>query len=144
VRAVFAGFRELPETPRRRYILIVLAASPEQRFDLVKGAMMMEEEREPLWQDPLREIEERGGLFAYYRRKALEASEKGREQGRKEGLEKGKATLVEMILAMLEVRGLAVDADTATRVRSCGDLREIERWARRAREVEFAVELFST
>lgn len=105
----------------------------------------MGEEREPGWEhDPLRESDARGGLFAYYRRKALEASEKSREQGRKEGLEKGKATLIEMILAMLEVRGLAVDADTATRVRSCGDLREIERWAQRAREVEFARELFST
>jgi hypothetical protein len=127
----------------------VLAASPERGFDLVKGDMKMDEEREQLLgeQDPVWDFEGRGGLFAYYRRKALEASERGREQGRKEGLakgfENGKATLVEMILAMLEVRGLAVDADTAKRVRSCGDLREIERWARRAREVEFAVELFA-
>lgn len=48
-----------------------------------------------------------------------------------------------MIFALLEVRGITIDDATATRIRSCDDLPELERWARRAREIEFAAQLFT-
>ncbi|WP_181233673.1 hypothetical protein [Enhygromyxa salina] len=50
-------------------------------------------------------------------------------------------TLLELIFALLEVRGVAVDPDSEARVRRCQDLETLERLARRAREVETAAEL---
>jgi hypothetical protein len=47
-----------------------------------------------------------------------------------------------LILAVLEVRGVACDADTEARVRNSEDLAALERWARRAREVNRCSELF--
>jgi hypothetical protein len=53
-------------------------------------------------------------------------------------------TLVEMIFALLEVRGIEVDDATAARVRACNDLDQLECWARRAREVQSSTELFTS
>lgn len=53
-------------------------------------------------------------------------------------------TLVDLILTVLEVRGIAVDGDTEARVRSCESLATLQHWARRAREVAQARELFAS
>jgi hypothetical protein len=53
-------------------------------------------------------------------------------------------TLVDMILTVLEVRGIVVDGDTEARVRSCESLGRLQHWARRAREVTQACELFTS
>lgn len=90
------------------------------------------EEHDPMW-----ELEKRSVFGQSFRREFGIDEEKAREQGRK-------ATLVEMVLALLEVRGILVDDDTAAHVRSCDDLVELERWARRAREVDRAAQVFST
>jgi hypothetical protein len=49
---------------------------------------------------------------------------------------------VELIFAVLEVRGIALSADDRARVRACEALAMLERWARFAREVNKASELF--
>jgi hypothetical protein len=135
VRVAIEAFNELSETKRRRYGLTVLAALPEREFEIVKGELQMQE-HDPLW-----EIEKRSAYGQFFRREFGFDEEKTR----KEALEEGrKASLVEMILTVLDVRGIIVDDDTAARVRSCVDLPELERWARRAREVDRAAQLFST
>jgi hypothetical protein len=144
VRVAIAVFRELPDARQRRYTLTVLAALSEQDFEIMKGELRMQEKP-----DPLRRIEERSGLLKYLRRAYLEEGlekglEKGRKQGRKEGLEQGRKALVEMIFAALEVREIAVDDDTAARIRNCADLRKLQRWARRALQVESAAQLFKS
>ena len=50
--------------------------------------------------------------------------------------------LVEVILAVLDVRGVAVDADVEAEIRSCESLDTLQAWARRAREISQARELF--
>lgn len=69
----------------------------------------------------------------------------GLELGRNEGLERGRRmTLVDMILTVLEVRGIVVDSDTEARVRACESLGTLQHWARRARDVTQAPELFAS
>lgn len=132
VRIAIAVFRELPERARRRYTLTVLAALPEREFECIRAEQQDMEEQDALW-----DIEERSGLAAYMRRKYGRAD---RDEGRNEGR---RTTLVEMIFALLEVRGLEVDDANAARVRACDDLGELEHWARRAREVRATSELFT-
>jgi hypothetical protein len=135
VRVAIRAFRELTETKRRRYTLAVAAALPEREFKLMQGELDMEE-HDPLW-----ELEKRSVFGQSFRREFGIDEEKAREKGLEQGR---KTTLVEMVLALLEVRGILVDDDTAAHVRSCDDLVELERWARRAREVDRAAQLFST
>ena len=78
--------------------------------------------------NPLWEIERRSGTY-------LLGLKNGRSEGRSE-------TLVEMILAILELRGLDVDPTARARVSSCDSLDTLEDWARRAREVGHVDELF--
>jgi hypothetical protein len=137
VRVAIAVFRDLPERPRRRYTLTVLAALPEREFELIRAEQQDMEEQDELW-----DIEKRSGLYAFMRRRL---SEQWRNEGRDEGRDEGrKVTLVEMIFALLEVRGLAVDEATTTRVRACEELGQLEHWARRAREVLSVTELFTS
>jgi predicted transposase YdaD len=109
-------------------------------------------------QDDLWDIEKRSGLFAYVRRKIeqqvrSEGRVEGRDEGRIEGRDEGRAegrdegrrvTLIEMILALLEVRGLEIDEASAAKVRACDELGSLEHWARRAREVQTVSELFAS
>ena len=156
VRVACVVFRELPEPLRRRYRLTVLSALPEAEFELIRREQhdmdIDIDERYPLW-----EIEEKSGLFQYFRRRAhddgrtegreegrTEGREEGRTEGREEGLLAGrKSGLVEMIFALLEIRRIESDPVSAARIRECGDLSELELWARRAREVNAMVELFN-
>jgi hypothetical protein len=116
--------------------------------------MNVEQENE-LW-----DIERRGMSYSlgqeHGRNEGLERGrneglERGRneglERGRNEGLERGRnearrAALVEMIFTVLDVRGISVDANTRARIRDCESLATLQDWARRAREVSSAHELF--
>jgi hypothetical protein len=46
------------------------------------------------------------------------------------------------VLTILELRGIAVDARSARRIRSCKDPQQLEGWASRARQVGSVAELF--
>ena len=84
-----------------------------------------------LWDIERRSIAYQDGLEAG----RLEGSQEGRQEGRM-------STLVELILAVLEVRGIEIDEDTRARIHDCDSLPTLQDWARRAREVKLARELF--
>ncbi|MCA9702190.1 MAG: hypothetical protein KC431_32005, partial [Myxococcales bacterium] len=68
---------------------------------------------------------------------------RGLEDGRKEGLEQGaeagrRAVLRDMIIALLEVRGLPMTETMRTRVREESSLPILQGWARKAREISQA------
>jgi hypothetical protein len=68
----------------------------------------------------------------------------GRKEGRKEGRQQGRrADLIEFVLAVLELRGLAVREGQARAIRAA-QLDELERWWERVREVDSTDELFET
>ncbi|OLZ67226.1 hypothetical protein AV521_25600 [Streptomyces sp. IMTB 2501] len=65
-----------------------------------------------------------------------EGGEEGREEGRIEGRR-------EMILRILEWRGIPVADGTRGRVTACTDLAQLEVWAQRAVHATDAAELFA-
>ncbi|WP_433928468.1 hypothetical protein WME76_30040 [Sorangium sp. So ce119] len=67
--------------------------------------------------------------------------EKGRQEGRLEGILEAKANDV---LAVFEVRGVEVPADVRERILASTDLAELDGWLRRAVVVSNARELFAT
>ncbi|MFO0587186.1 MAG: hypothetical protein U0441_06600 [Polyangiaceae bacterium] len=76
--------------------------------------------------------------------------EEGRKEGREEGLEKGREkgrreVLVQAVPALLEARGLGVDAATRARI-DAAEVRDLERWFQRAAsgQVQSTSELFET
>jgi hypothetical protein len=74
---------------------------------------------------------------------AEQVCEEGREQGREQGLEKGRVQeRAEMVLRLLEWRGIPVSDAVRERVSSCTDLGRLEVWAQRAVHAEDAGELF--
>jgi hypothetical protein len=135
-RMGIAACQHLPGKQRRRYIATILAAVPKRAREVLKGEMTVEQRNE-LW-----EIERRSGTYLL----GLEnGRNEGLERGRNEGLERGRRmTLVDMILTILEVRGITVDSDTQAHVRSCESLPTLQQWASRAREVTEASELFAS
>jgi predicted transposase YdaD len=73
-----------------------------------------------------------------------EGLEKGREEGREEGIETGAAReSASMILELLSDRGIAVPADTETRIRACADLDTLRRWRRRAAHAKAVEDVFA-
>lgn len=93
------------------------------------------DERNALW-----EIEKRSGTYQLGRK---EGRKEGRQEGREEGRQEARAaTLIELILAVLDVRGLAVDAASTDRIRAERALPTLERWAIEAREVTRVSQLF--
>lgn len=82
----------------------------------------MEEYDDPLW-----DIEKTSGTYLY-----------GLETGRAEGC---RAT-IDMLLALLEIRGLRVDAASRARILACDSLETLRRWAQAAREVNDVRALF--
>jgi hypothetical protein len=125
VRIAIAAIQDLPKRQRDRYIRTLLAALPEQHRTTLTQELPMEH-RDELW-----EIEQRSGTYRLGLRTGLE---QGLEQGRR-------ATLVELILAMLDVRGISVDPASKTRIESA-TLPTLERWAPASREVTRVSELF--
>jgi hypothetical protein len=134
-RMGIAASQHLPDKQRRRYIATILAAVPKRLRGILIGEMNVEQRNE-LWK-----IERRSGTYLL----GLEnGRNEGLERGRNEGLERGRRmTLVDMILTVLEVRGIELDSDTEVRVRSCESLDTLQHWARRALEVTQARELFA-
>jgi hypothetical protein len=121
VRIAIAAIHHLPKRQRGRYIRTLLAALPEQHRTTLRKELPMEH-RDELW-----EIEQRSGTYRVGLRTGI-------EQGRR-------ATLVELILAMLEVRGIATDPDSKARIESAA-LPILERWALASRKVARVSELF--
>jgi len=62
-----------------------------------------------------------------------EGHKEGHKEGRQEGREEGMA---EAILALLQGRGIPVDAPLETRVRACRDRDTLHRWLLRAARIE--------
>jgi hypothetical protein len=133
-RIAIAAIQRLPERRRQGYTATILAALPmRQRYTLTKELPV--DERNALW-----EIEKRSGTYLLG---CKEGRKKGRQEGRKKGLEEGRSsTLIELILAVLDVRGVAVDAASMARIRAERALPTLERWAVQAREVTKVSQLF--
>ncbi|MEU8970797.1 hypothetical protein AB0D11_16220 [Streptomyces monashensis] len=72
---------------------------------------------------------------------AEQVREEGREQGREEGRIEDRR---EMLLHVLEWRGIPVPDAVRERVESCTDLDQLEVWAQRAVRATDAAELFSS
>jgi hypothetical protein len=129
-RIAIAAIQHLPEHQRHRYTATIVAALPEpQRTTLIEELPM--NDRNPLWG-----IEKRSGTYQL-------GLSNGREEGRQEGRQEGRrATLIELILAVLEARGIAVDADAVAHILAEQALPTLERWALAAREVTQVAQLF--
>lgn len=121
-RIAIEAIAHLPEQQRHRYTITILAALPPAQREILSEELPVNE-RNALW-----EIERRSGTF---------------QLGRREGQEEGRqATLIELIVAVLEVRDIAIDATTLARIRAERDLPTLERWATAARKVTRASQLF--
>ena len=71
-------------------------------------------------------------------------AEQVREEGREQGLEEGRAEAkAEMVLHILEWRGIPVPDTVRERVNACTDLDQLETWAQRAVHALEATELFT-
>lgn len=145
-RTALAAIQHLPAPQRDSYSSTILAALPKrQRAILMKELPV--NQRDQLW-----DIEKRSGTFHVGRQEGRkegrkEGREAGRKEGRKKGLEEGreegrKEGCRMTILAILEVRGVAVDRDSAARIRAETSLEILERWAVAAKEVQQVSELF--
>jgi hypothetical protein len=97
-RTAIAAIQHLPERQRHRYTATILAALPKRQRAIVMEELPVNE-RNALWA-----IEKRSGTYQL-----------GRKEGRQEGR---RTTLVELILAVLDVRGIAVDAASRARTGS--------------------------
>ncbi|GGP33100.1 hypothetical protein GCM10010501_76340 [Streptomyces libani subsp. rufus] len=71
-------------------------------------------------------------------------AEQVREEGREQGLEQGRAQAkAEMVVRILEWRGIPVPDAVRERVLACTDLGRLEVWAQRAVHAAEATELFT-
>ncbi|MFJ5517850.1 hypothetical protein ACIQB4_12385 [Streptomyces griseoluteus] len=74
---------------------------------------------------------------------AEQVREEGREQGLEEGREQGRTQAkAEMVLRVLEWRGIPVPEHVAERVSTCEDANQLELWVERAVRATAAVDLF--
>ncbi len=95
----------------------------------------MKEPEDELWA-----IEKRSGTYHVGRQAGRK---EGRREGRKEGRrEEARKRLIELILAVLEVRGIAIDKASRSRIRAETKLPTLERWAAASRRVARVTELF--
>ena len=133
-RLGIAACRDLPDKQRTRYIAIILAAVPERLRAILIGEMKMEP-RNNLW-----DIERRSGTYLLG---VKNGREEGRQEGRQEGLECGQQmVLVELVLTILEMRGLVANSDVEARIQACESPSLLRTWAQRAREVDSAADIF--
>jgi hypothetical protein len=88
-----------------------------------------------MWRDLMTAIQ-------YFWRHPL--AEQVREEGREQGLEQGRLeAMAEMVLRVLEWRGIPVPDTIRERVEACTDLNQLEIWAQRAVHATDAAELFA-
>ncbi len=141
-RIGIAAIQHLPKERRRRHAATILAALPPRKRATLMEELPMER-RDELW-----EIEKRSGTYHVGRLAGREEGlAKGRREGRKEGRVEGrKEGRVEgqhkLILAILDVRGIAIDRASRARIRAEKDLSVLARWAAGARKVKQVSELF--
>ena len=70
--------------------------------------------------------------------------QEGLEQGREDGLEEGQVkAIASSILKVLDGRGIAVVADTRSRIESCRDADHLDIWLGRATVATEASDLFA-
>ncbi|MFG3098066.1 hypothetical protein [Streptomyces sp. NPDC048202] len=75
---------------------------------------------------------------------AEQVREEGREQGLEEGRQLGRAQAkAEMVLRVLEWRGIPVPEHVSERVTTCDDPNQLELWAQRAVRATYAEDLFT-
>ena len=125
-RVGIAACRGLAKAEELAYIRTILAALPERWRSVIEEELTMEE------YDPLWEIERKSSPYVYGVREGIE---QGRKQGQRE-------ILVELILALLEVRGVALDESQRSHIATCEAVETLRLWAERAREVDSAAALF--
>ncbi|MGA5321098.1 hypothetical protein ACPCIU_11710 [Streptomyces seoulensis] len=88
-----------------------------------------------MWRDLMTAIQ-------YFWRHPL--AEQVREEGREQGLAEGRAQAkAEMVLRVLEWRGIPVPEHVAERVTTCDDPNQLELWAQRAVRATYAEDLFT-
>jgi hypothetical protein len=121
-RIATTAIQDLPESQRHSYTATILAALPEQQRSRLIEELPVKQ-RDELW-----DIEKRSGTYLL-----------GRREGRLEGR---LTTLAELILTVLDVRGVAVDPVSAARIRAEQSLPTLERWTVAAREIGRISELF--
>ncbi len=85
---------------------------------------------------------DRATLRNLLQRCGYEDLEAVREEGRTEGREAARAALVQAVLNLLTGRGIAVDAETRTRIEACRDLGLLNRWLLVAAMAERADDIF--
>ncbi|MFC9928794.1 hypothetical protein [Streptomyces sp. NPDC127190] len=75
---------------------------------------------------------------------AEQVREEGRQQGLKEARERGRVQArAEMVLRLLEWRGIPVPDAVRDRVTTCTDLDQLQLWAQRAVHATDAAQLFA-
>lgn len=121
-RIAIAAIMDLPERQRDRYAQTILAALPVRQRDIVRKELPVKQ-RDELW-----EIEKRSGTY-----------HEGRKEGRKEEAQR---RLIQLILTVLEVRGIFVDAASEFRIKAETHQPTLERWAIAARAAQRVTELF--
>jgi flagellar biosynthesis/type III secretory pathway protein FliH len=135
-RVAIAAIRGLPKRQREIYTRTILAALPERLHN------QLEKELPVSQQDPLWEIEMQDGSYQKgLRAGRKEGLERGLERGSERGLERGRRAMINLILTVLEVRGVAVDRKSKARIRGAA-FPTLERWASAVREVTGVSELF--
>lgn len=131
LRVALAAVLELADERRWRYASTLLSAVDERSRSVLLGALTMDE-REELTQRELNSIAYHNGLRAGER--------EGRAQGEREGR---LAERAQLLLTVLELRGLSVDAAREAEIRSCRDLDQLARWTARAKRATQLTEVFA-
>lgn len=126
VRVGIEATRKLSRPHRLRYLRTLLAAVPEHLRHIIEQELTVEE------YDPLWEIERKSSPYVYGVREGLE---KGRAEGR--------TVLHQLILELLDSRGISLDETTRARLAGCEDLDLLRTWARRSGTISAASELFT-
>ena len=146
LRTALTATLELADARRWRYACALLSAVDDQARDLLLGALAMDE-REQLTELELNSIAYHDGLRAGEREGRLAGEREGRLAGEREGRLAGeregrRLERVELLLTVLELRGLEIDAAREAELRACRDLEQLARWTERAKQVDDAAAVF--
>ncbi|GAB3654759.1 hypothetical protein GCM10028833_28800 [Glycomyces tarimensis] len=121
IRALYAALSQLPEDQHVKYTRIARAAFSRKAFERLEALTMADTSAR--------------GAFIY---DAIEA--RGEARGEAKGEAKG---IAEMLLLILEQRGIALDDADRERITSCTDLEQLQYWATRAFQVDSVERLFA-
>lgn len=102
------------------------------------------EEREELTELELNSIAYHDGRLAGERAGRLAGERAGRVAGQRTGEQLGRlAERAELLLTVLQLRGLSLDAEREGQIRSCDDLDRLARWVERAKRATELADVFS-